>query len=104
MNILYNLNHTEAINEYCNEQIIGNKIIDNYHEFQDKKNLIRIPMTNKYKYRPDRVAYEYYGSDSFYPIVLACNNLRSLLDFIPGNLGNEIYLMNSDKLKQILEI
>jgi len=106
MSILYQLDDSISIvkNEFANSNILGNRIIDNYSIFTNKENLIEIPLSNIYKYRPERIAYEYYGDEGFFPIVLASNNLKSLLEFDPNRMNNKAYLLKSDLVKSILNI
>jgi len=106
MNILYQVSDstTVAKNEFAKSNILGNLIVDNGALFRDKENLVEIPLSNIYKYRPERIAYEYYGDEGFFPIVLASNNLKTLLEFDPNRMNNKAYLLKSDLVKAILNI
>ncbi len=106
MEIEYNPNMelTVAINEISNIDILNNKISMNFDYMQQKENLVEVTVGSEYKFRPEKLAYKYYGHDSMYPIILACNNLRTIFDFVPEELNNKVLLLKTDILKQILEI
>ncbi len=93
-----------AINEFSSIDLLTNKITMNYDYIQQPENLVQITVPSDFKYRPERIAFMYYGHDSLYPIVLASNNMRSLLEFVPEETNNKIFLLKTDILKNILKI
>jgi len=99
--IEYNISdhNNEFINSYSDPVVMGNYLLDNN---MTNDNIIEtINIDQKYKYRPDRIAYEYYGDDSLFPLILSANNLRSLLDFDPEKLGNTIKVIKLDEVLRI---
>ncbi len=104
--LLYNIfeSNNAAINEYKDPAIVQNKIILNYDFILRKENLIPITVADSYKFRPERIAYEYYGADEFFPIVLASNKLKSLFEFKPSEMNNTVMLLKSDLVIKILEL
>ena len=105
-NLQYNIESraVQALDEFKDVNLINNAIINNYEIFNNPLNLTQIKVPDKYKYRPDRIAYEYYGEDSLFPIVLASNKLKTIFDFIPSKLDNKIFLLHTALIKQILKI
>ena len=55
-----------------------------------------------YDQAPDRVAYDYYGDDLFYPIILELNNVSSVLTFNSTKLNNKVILPKPEAIAKIL--
>ena len=70
---------TKAINEFINEHLFNNPLIKNENLL--KKEAYEMEIDERYDYRPDKLAYEVYGEDFYYPFILAANNLGSMLQF-----------------------
>lgn len=81
--ILVNVNpymkDTNAINQFTNEHLFNNILIKNHTTLVKESN--QIDIDERYDYRPDKLAYEIYGEDFYYPAILIANNLGSLLQF-----------------------
>lgn len=105
MNLLYNTKiDTTILDLYITPEIMGNVLNDRIHYIQRPENLTTINVPDNYKYRPERVALEYYGNESFYPIILAANNIGTLFHFIPSKFNNTIKMVKSDVLRQLFNI
>jgi len=105
MTITYNNQiNTFMIDEFKDPNIMGNRILDNLSYLQKEENTIIVPCPDKYKFRPERLAYEYYGDDNFFPIILAVNNISSVLKFIPSEFNNQIKLVKSERLEQLFKL
>ena len=70
---------TRAIDEFIDPHIFMNKIIKRKGDLE--RNSIIVDIDPRYNYRPDRIAYEYYEQDFWYPAILAVNNMGSMLQF-----------------------
>jgi hypothetical protein len=105
MSITYNTQvNTQALDSYLDPGIDTNIILNNLQYLKQDKNLVEVDCPDIYKYRPDRIAYQYYGDCNFFPLVLAANNLGSLLQFVPSRFGNKIKLIKSQVIKNLLKI
>jgi len=51
-----------------------------------------IEFDDRYIYRPDLVAYEIYGSQQLFPLILMANKVESVIRFNQINIGNKIML------------
>ncbi len=102
MNITYDQNiNTLMLDQYLEPSIIGNIINDKIHYIQNPENLVVINVPDTFKYRPERVARQYYGHESFYPIILAANNIGSLMQFDPSKFNNQIKMVKSDVIERL---
>ncbi|RLA82343.1 MAG: hypothetical protein DRG78_07440 [Epsilonproteobacteria bacterium] len=90
--------------QYLEPNILGNAINDKIHYIQKPENLVVINVPDTYKYRPERVAKQFYGHESFYPLILAANNIGTLFEFVPSNFNNQIKMLKSEIIEQILNI
>jgi len=105
MNLLY-LNNIDSTmyDQYNLPVILGNLINDKIHFIQRPENCVIVDVPDAFKYRPERVANQYYGHESFYPIILAANNIGSLFQFIPSDFDHRIKLVKSSVISQLLNI
>ncbi len=105
MELLYKTDVNSTIyDQYLEPSILGNIINDKIHFIQKPENLITINVPNTYKFRPERVAKQFYGHESFYPLILAANNIGTLFHFVPSNFNNQIKMLKSEVIEQILNI
>ncbi len=105
MELLYTNNIDSTMyDQYLDPVILGNLINDKIHWIQNPVNHVIIDVPETYKYRPERIANQYYGHESYYPIILAANNIGSLLQFIPSEFNYKIKLVKSAVIQQILNI
>ena len=105
MDLLYTGNiNSQVYDQYLEPSIIGNVINDNFHFLQRPENLIYVDVPDTFKYRPDLVALQFYGSEQFYPLILAANNIGSLLQFIPSEFNHNIKLIRPEVIQKLLGI
>ena len=64
-------------------------------------NYLTFDIDESYNHRPDRVAYKVYGIDYYYPLILVCNNIGSILQFNISKVGHKIYYLNPIYLQNI---
>ena len=103
MDILYTKNINSVVyDQYIDPTVMGNVINDNYHFLQRPENILVIDVPDTFKYRPELIALQYYGSEQFYPLILAANNIGSLLQFIPSQFNNQIKLIKSETVSKLL--
>ena len=102
MELLYTPINSVVYDQYLEPSILGNVINDRIHYIQKPENLVEIDVPDIYKYRPERVALRYYGSEQFYPLILAANNIGTLFHFIPSNFNNKIKMLKSSVVQQLL--
>lgn len=55
-----------------------------------------------YDFRPDKIAIEVYGNQLYYPAILICNNLCSLIQFRPKYLNFEVKIPTPEILNYII--
>ena len=94
--IAYNVNDTRNysfINEFTKEHIFENNLLQLPIDFIIR-NSEKISIDDTYKYRPDKLAYEYYGDDMYYPWILQANSIGSILNFIPSQMDYEVFVPN----------
>ena len=104
MELLYTSIDSRVYDQYLDPSIIGNVINDNIHYLQKPENLVYVNVPETFKYRPELVALQFYGSEQFYPLILAANNIGSLLQFIPSKFNYKIKLIRSDVIQKLLGI
>lgn len=105
MNLTYSKNiDTTVLDKYLEPEIVGNIINDKIHYLQSPENLVLVTVPDTYKYRPERIAHQYYGHESYYPLILAANNIGSIFHFIPSHFNNQIKMIKSDVVRKILNI
>ena len=81
---------TKAVDEFIKHHLFENNLIKNR-----KKLLSRATeriIDERYDYRPDRLAYEIYGEDFYYPAILVANNIGSILQFKADILDNKCWI------------
>jgi len=73
------LKDTRAIDEFINPHVFSNKFVKFKKNLEVGAEIIDIDA--RYDFRPDRLAYEYYSQDFWFPAILAVNNMGSILQF-----------------------
>ncbi len=91
---------TEVINSFIEPHIFLNKMIRGTHDL--KKNAIIVDMDARHDFRPDRLAYEYYGQDFWYPAILIANNLESMLQFNAETLNFKVNMPDVADIRRII--
>jgi hypothetical protein len=92
--------NTEAIDSFIEPHIFMNKLLRYRRELE--KNMTTIDIDSRYNYRPDRLAFELYGQDFWYPAILVVNNLGSILQFKADVLNFKCKVPSIDIIKKIL--
>ena len=101
--LIYNINEKDTSFLNDNDYLLFNKKINlNYPLF--KESLIEVNIDRTYDFRPDKIAYEFYGNDYYWPLVLKCCNIGSPMEFTTNNLGNTIKLLHQDLIEKFKEI
>jgi len=104
--ILVNANtvnkNTDVINEFLKNHLFENALIRNHNKLVNNSDVVDID--ESYDFRPDRLAYDIYGEDFFYPAILAANNLGSMLQFKASVLDYKCLIPNKGVIMDMLEI
>lgn len=94
--------NTLLLNTYTDATIFNNTIIQ-YKNILEKDAEI-YPIDERYHLRPDKLAYDIWGQDLWYPAILAINNLGSILQFKPESLGYNCKIPSTDNMLKVLTI
>lgn len=104
MSIIVNTSSTEKdttfINVYTEPKIFLNYLIQYKYVLQQEATTI--DLDSKYKFRPDRLAYDLWGQDLWYPILLVTNNIGSILEFNPERMGYTCEIPSDENLSKLL--
>jgi len=100
--ILFNVieNDTTYLNNLTSTKVFDNFYNKNLNLFNNDNYLI-YKIDESYNFRPDKVAYEVYGDDFYYPIILFCNEIGSQMFFNVDILGNNIKYLDPKYLSNI---
>lgn len=105
MNLLYTNNIDSTVyDQYLDPTIMGNVINDNLSFLQKEENCIVADVDDQFKFRPELISAQYYGSEQYYPLILAANNIGSLLQFIPAKFNNRIKIIKIEVVQKLLGI
>ena len=91
---------TKPIDKFIEPHIFDNALIRKRGELIDSSVIIEIDA--RYDFRPDRLAYEYYNQDFWYPALLVANNIGSMLQFKAEFLNHKCRIPNIEVLRKIL--
>jgi hypothetical protein len=91
---------TRMLDLFLEPHIFLNELIKRKPELT--KNSVEIEIDSRYDFRPDRLAFEYYGQDFWFPAILLANNLGSILQFKADTLGFKCRIPNADTIIDIL--
>jgi hypothetical protein len=91
---------TKAVDEFIDWHLFENKLIKNKHLLL--KNAISVKIDERYDYRPDRLAYEHYRQDFYFPAILIANNLGSMLQFKAEILDYRCLMPSANVIQSIL--
>jgi len=104
--LFFNINDhrdTTFLNSFGDYRIYNNFFIK-LNTIEIIENSITFNITDMYKFRPDKVAYEMYADEFYYPWILQANSLGSIFQFIPENLNYECFVPSIEyintKIKQ----
>ena len=105
MNLTYNSQlNTAALDAFNSPGIADNILLNNAKFLRQEENLVEVDCPDIYKYRPDRIAFQYYGDSNFYPLVLLANNIGTLFHFVPSKFGNKIKMIKSQVIVDLLKL
>ena len=90
------------VNEFSQEKIFLNKFMNLSTEFIQANSSI-ITLNDSDEYRPDIIAYDFYGDDLYYPCILAANSIGSIFSFKPDRLNYECYVPNEGFVKNYMD-
>jgi hypothetical protein len=91
---------TRILDLFLEPHIFLNELVKRKPELT--KNSVEIEIDSRYDFRPDRLAFEYYGQDFWFPAILLANNLGSILQFKADTLGFKCRIPNADTIIDIL--
>lgn len=90
------------LNYFANEHIFENKFLEiTVNDLIANSDIFKLD--DSYKYSPDKVAYQVYGDDLYYPWILQANSMGSIFNFIPSEMDYECFIPNKsfiDKFKK----
>ncbi len=74
------------------DSLVIPNLFDSFLKFEQelKLNFTTRSLDASYDFRPDKVSMEEYNNQLYYPAILICNNLCSLLQFRPKHLNFEV--------------
>jgi len=84
-----------------NIDLVFKNLVNENHDIFKQENYDYIEINDNYNYRPDRVAYDVYKVDLYYPIILASNNIGSIIEFTTDRLGHKIYYLKEEFLPKL---
>lgn len=103
MELTYSQNiDSTMLDQYLEPEILGNIINERMIFLQKPENTVVINVPDTFKYRPERVARQFYGHESYYPIILAANNIGTIFHFVPSNFNNQIKMVKSSVIERLL--
>ena len=91
---------TQIIDMFIEPHIFMNKMVTHKKDLLNNSTIIEIDP--RYDYRPDRLAYEMYGQDFWYPAILAVNNMGSMLQFKVETLNFKCKIPNAETIQNII--
>ena len=103
MELLYNgyfESHSTIIYDNLDKTNLENIIKLNKVILRDSATVLGIG--SEYDQAPDRAAYDYYGDDMLYPVILEMNNIPSLFNFNSVSLNRRIILPDINVLNKLL--
>jgi hypothetical protein len=72
----------------------------NLEKLIENSNEIEIDM--KYDFRPDKLSYQYYGTNFWYPAILTVNRVGSIFQFTADYLNRKCLIPKQDYLNNLL--
>jgi len=93
---------TKAIDLFIEPHIFMNVLLKHKTTLDASSEIINIDP--RHDYRPDRLAYEIYGQDFWYPAILIANNMGSMLQFKADVLNFKCKIPNIEVVQQIINI
>lgn len=91
---------TKVIDTFIEPHVFLNKMIRGTASLN--KNATVVDIDARHDFRPDRLAYEYYGQDFWYPAILIANNLGSMLQFNAETLNFKVNMPDVADIRRII--
>jgi len=88
------------LDQYVDWHIFDQYIIKNIDKLIMNSTLVTIDA--RYNFRPDLLSYEIYGTNFWYPAILAVNKLGSILQFKAELLNNSCLIPSANIIKQLI--
>ncbi len=92
---------TRMLDMFVDPQIFANQLFKNNGLLL--QNSTQIPVDARYNLRPDLLSFELYGTNFYYPAILAVNKLGSIFQFKAEYLNNKCLVPSIDVLETILQ-
>ena len=96
-----NINYS-FVNEFSEEKLFLNRFMNLSTEFIQANSAI-ITLNDSDNYRPDKIAYDFYGDDLYYPCILAANSIGSVFSFKPDRMNYECYVPNLEFVRNYMD-
>lgn len=77
------------------------KIYSQIKKYTTDSNIYLVEVSDAYKYRPDLLSYIFYGTVEHFHIILLMNQMKSLLEFVPSNTNNLIFVFKSNVIDKV---
>ena len=90
-------NYETELSNYTPTQLIQQQL----KKYVNDSNLYLVEVADTYKYRPDLLSYIFYGTIEYYNIILLLNQMKSLLEFIPSNTNNLIFVFKPSIISNV---
>ncbi len=90
------------VNEFSEEKLFLNRFMNLSTEFIQANSKI-VTLNDSDIYRPDKLAFDFYGDDLYYPCILAANSIGSVFSFKPNRLNYECYVPNLEFVKRYMD-
>ena len=91
---------TRLINAFIEPHIFLNELIRRKNSLVLSSTTVEIDA--RYDFRPDRLAYEQYGEDFWYPAILVVNNMGSMLQFKAATLNYKCKIPSAEIVREII--
>lgn len=91
--------NTDVINAFIEPKIFMNIVVRNIREL--KRSASEIDIDARYDFRPDRLAYDLYNEDFWYPAILAVNGMGSMLQFQAETLNYKVKVPSLEAVQKM---
>jgi hypothetical protein len=93
--------NTLMLDSFTNPYIFEHPVFKNINQL--KENSKEIIFDARYDLRPDLLSLDQYGTNFWYPVILAANDLGSILQFRANYLNNRCLIPSRDFISKIIE-
>ena len=93
--------NTTLVDSFTECHIFENFLIK--HRVELLKDLDTVEIDERYDYRPDRLAYEIYKQDFWFPAILIANNIGSILQFKAGSMNFKCKIPKKTNIDNIIK-